>query len=55
MMKLVAQGSHASSANARTTIVVERQPDRMGIASIAMRIRATFEEACLSLCMAAVI
>jgi hypothetical protein len=55
MMKLVAQGSHASSANARTTIVVERQPDRMGIASIAMRIRAAVEDADLSLYRAAVI
>jgi hypothetical protein len=48
MRKLAARGCGTSSANSRTTIVVERQPDRMGIASVAMGVRDAFEDACPS-------
>jgi hypothetical protein len=54
MMKLVARRFGARSAYSQMVKVVERQPDWMGIASMAMRIRAGFEGACLSLCKAAV-
>jgi hypothetical protein len=55
MIELVARRFGASSAYSQMVKVVERQPDRTGIASIAMRIRAAFEDANLSLRKAAVI
>jgi hypothetical protein len=54
MRKLAARGCGTSSANARTTIVVERQPDRTGVARRAKRVMAAFEDARSSLRTAAV-
>ena len=45
MMKLVAQGSHASSAHSRMTEVVTHPPDRMDAASLARCVNAAFEDA----------
>ena len=55
MMKLVARGSGARCAYSQMVKLVERQRDRTGVASVAMGVRAAFEDACLSLCKAAVI